>query len=471
MTTIAKVRYPYTGASNLRIDDIFNTAIDAKKFGAVGNYNENTGAGADDTAAIQTAIDAASAHSPGHAAVRIPAGAYKCTANLNIPYGVSIFGDGGTASVMHFVGCDGLHFTTYGTSIGQVFFEDFGLTAVSGSNFTGILTAANASTMDGLKFHRLRLYGWNVAIDFRANNECTVQTCVFENINAGIAISNGNGTCTGIRIFGNRIVHAAGGNGTGASVGVKCYSTSGFSEAIFIQDNKIYGFATDIALDQALYVNVLDNDLSATTTSITYTAAEGGYNICDNYIECVGGMGIAAAAQGADTTQAKANIERNYFQGTTAATIGIRLGASGGTNQFNANIRNNTFIGFTTNDIALYSPGRTTLEGNRCLSTAPTNSIFVEAVAAAPVILRRNWLWKALFLDAPTDVVSGTLILEENVESNSFQTRRRSAAPVNGTWRVGDIVYNNAPASAGYIGFVCTAAGSPGTWKSFGLIA
>jgi hypothetical protein len=46
-----------------------------------------------------------------------------------------------------------------------------------------------------------------------------------------------------------------------------------------------------------------------------------------------------------------------------------------------------------------------------------------------------------------------------------------SAAPTTGTWAVGNIVYNTAPASAGYIGWVCTVAGTPGTWKTFGLIS
>jgi hypothetical protein len=43
--------------------------------------------------------------------------------------------------------------------------------------------------------------------------------------------------------------------------------------------------------------------------------------------------------------------------------------------------------------------------------------------------------------------------------------------PITGTWAVGYIVYNSAPASAGYIGWVCTVAGTSGTWKTFGLIS
>lgn len=45
-----------------------------------------------------------------------------------------------------------------------------------------------------------------------------------------------------------------------------------------------------------------------------------------------------------------------------------------------------------------------------------------------------------------------------------------SAAPVSGTYAVGDRVYNKAPSAGGYSGWVCVSAGSPGTWKGFGLI-
>jgi len=47
-----------------------------------------------------------------------------------------------------------------------------------------------------------------------------------------------------------------------------------------------------------------------------------------------------------------------------------------------------------------------------------------------------------------------------------------NAAPVAGTkWAKGCIFYNNAPAAAGTIGWVCTLSGTPGTWKTFGDIA
>ena len=38
-------------------------------------------------------------------------------------------------------------------------------------------------------------------------------------------------------------------------------------------------------------------------------------------------------------------------------------------------------------------------------------------------------------------------------------------------WKVGDVIYNNGPGLYEPYGWVCTVAGSPGTWKEFGTIA
>lgn len=46
-----------------------------------------------------------------------------------------------------------------------------------------------------------------------------------------------------------------------------------------------------------------------------------------------------------------------------------------------------------------------------------------------------------------------------------------TAAPTTNAWTVGDVVWNTAPAAGGTLGWVCTTAGTPGTWKTFGGIA
>ena len=46
-----------------------------------------------------------------------------------------------------------------------------------------------------------------------------------------------------------------------------------------------------------------------------------------------------------------------------------------------------------------------------------------------------------------------------------------TAAPTTGTYAIGDQLINTAPAASGNIGWVCTTAGTPGTWKTFGAIS
>lgn len=45
-----------------------------------------------------------------------------------------------------------------------------------------------------------------------------------------------------------------------------------------------------------------------------------------------------------------------------------------------------------------------------------------------------------------------------------------TAAPGSGAHVAGEIVWNTTPAADGFVGFVCVSAGTPGTWKGFGLI-
>lgn len=45
-----------------------------------------------------------------------------------------------------------------------------------------------------------------------------------------------------------------------------------------------------------------------------------------------------------------------------------------------------------------------------------------------------------------------------------------TAAPTAGAWLVGDVMWSTAPAAGGMVGWVCTTAGTPGTWKAFGGI-
>jgi len=49
--------------------------------------------------------------------------------------------------------------------------------------------------------------------------------------------------------------------------------------------------------------------------------------------------------------------------------------------------------------------------------------------------------------------------------------RLSAAIPSSGTADVGDIAYITTPVAGGNVGWICVTAGTPGTWKEFGIIS
>ena len=64
----------------------------------------------------------------------------------------------------------------------------------------------------------------------------------------------------------------------------------------------------------------------------------------------------------------------------------------------------------------------------------------------------------------------GRIVAASRLGGGTFEIRK-AAAPGDGAWLVGDRLNYTAPASGGFIGEVCTTAGSPGTWKTYGAIS
>lgn len=79
--------------------------------------------------------------------------------------------------------------------------------------------------------------------------------------------------------------------------------------------------------------------------------------------------------------------------------------------------------------------------------------------------------------DTPTQILlSGDFATAPVTYPNVFAGHgvgRASAGsvPTSGTYRVGHIVWNTYPTPGGVVGWICTTAGTPGTWKTFGAIS
>lgn len=67
--------------------------------------------------------------------------------------------------------------------------------------------------------------------------------------------------------------------------------------------------------------------------------------------------------------------------------------------------------------------------------------------------------------------VTGVNLHEQHNSWNPREVRGGFSATTTGTWGVGDVVWNSQPVAGGNMGWVCTTAGSPGTWKTFGTVA
>lgn len=134
---------------------------------------------------------------------------------------------------------------------------------------------------------------------------------------------------------------------------------------------------------------------------------------------------------------------------------------------------NNSHISITNNNIKTGSTGvpfilKTQIQtsdivfiGNTCKSDYVGSNIFIGGDRT--IVKDNTGNCSINYFD-----FSKRNIIGDNT-SNAIQTYN-TAPPTTGTWKQGDIVYNVLPTSGSYIGWVCTVAGTAGTWKGFGLI-
>jgi hypothetical protein len=66
---------------------------------------------------------------------------------------------------------------------------------------------------------------------------------------------------------------------------------------------------------------------------------------------------------------------------------------------------------------------------------------------------------------------SESLEVAGNLKFSNRLFTNGNCAPISGSFKVGDIVWNTNPRSGSYIGWVCVSPGSPGVWQTFGLIS
>lgn len=237
-------------------------------------------------------------------------------------------------------------------------------------------------------------------------------------------------------------------------------------------------------------VSIMNNVINNVTNVNSFTGNVAGIlvryhdnvEIVGNVIDTVAVNGSGIKVRNSTSCSVNSNTVRN------TADIGIYFNVAGEYAMCSNNYIKNTQAQGIVFDAS--SSASMSITGN-IVSNAADYGIFAQQ--GAYIVMANNTvdtisgLSRAYYVDpAAVSVVTSNLIgsgvttalIGESEDTlqlglNSFNPTQgfRTGAPVSGTWKVGDITWNLNPSSGTYVGWICTVAGTPGTWKTFGLIS
>jgi hypothetical protein len=212
---------------------------------------------------------------------------------------------------------------------------------------------------------------------------------------------------------------------------------------------KIGTFGTFTAFNIYGCFECIISDCSAQNTAqaLSFPTNKSISNKCvvDNFL----GGTVANAATILASTQTTIKNSIFYHGGGGVSDDGINVTFTSGP----TTITNCYLDGFNT---AIYIvDGPVTLINNTTL-----NSGFAGLRKGTNSMANQTFVGNSWDVTAPAVLAA----VEKTVTPSSRATCTYNAAPLNLTWAVGDKCYNNAPAVGQPIGWVCTVAGTPGTW-------
>ena len=431
-----------TGAVARSVQDKLRDEVSVKDFGATGDGVT------DDTAAIQAAIDNAVANDI--ALVRVPSGTYNITEPIRLYTGVSFIGDNAATSII-----------SKSTS-----------TTGTGSNTARGGTITDSYAYDDIiqLIHEDNQYTYNVIIKglrltktsygpsshgiyYPRAAYLTIEDVHILNVQYGTFtydtfVSSVKNTQVQAVAYG--FTHANDGSGLGSG------TTANFQNCAVNFDNTVVQPSIGFNLVTLTYSNVIscgvDNGNRADNNAIVAYYLESSNTISVSGCGCENSKGRMIYIGSGSATF------------TNLRTIAI-TGASTGTNSTVWCETNSVLTLIDCNFEPLVSAGTqynwTVQTGGQVLEVNPQASpsggnTFISYTSGG-----------AKTTITPTSTIK--------ITSNGSYTYQAypilAAAPTSGTWALGDIVYNSSPTSGGYVGWICTVAGTPGTWKTFGAIS
>lgn len=353
--------------------------VSVTTFGAVADGNFATGAGTDNSAAFQSAINSLTSPLNGGKALYIPAGVHKLASQITIPSGVSVIGDGPWNSIVFcpnaFANTGGL-IRLNGAGGPPTSVSGLGILAqTGGASGYGLVSVANGVFLDWLWVN-----GFDVGIqlsqtdNFLSNFASELNTTNLYITETDVNVSNGTvyGGTNGVTVANNSSV----GNGRVHLIGVRATTCAqnGFylGPAKFVDVtgcsashvNSGAFSASGITVDTSTDVSIVGFNGSLGTTSTTST----GIKVVASTRVAINGGQVRGFFDGI-STNASEDISIDAVQSTANGRSGIYLNAGSRIAVNGCTARSNGTAG--VNDYGIYS-GNTdansthTLIGNTC---------------------------------------------------------------------------------------------------------
>lgn len=120
------------------------------------------------------------------------------------------------------------------------------------------------------------------------------------------------------------------------------------------------------------------------------------------------------------------------------------------------------------NDVGSFSVGTWTTSD---LSIITDNSPRIHISGAGNITLNKKVKVDgklSVNLNNPQEDVDFSTAGPVRIEGKKFEVGTKS--PTDGSWRLGDIIWNSNPQPSGYVGWICVREGTPGIWKPFAQI-
>ncbi|AUS02989.1 parallel beta-helix repeat protein [Vibrio phage 2.275.O._10N.286.54.E11] len=441
-----------TGSTHARsLGDRFSDVVNVVDFGAIPDGSTNS------TSAIQAAIDyAATVKKPVYLPDgTIGSGAYLTDDVLTIPSGMHMFGNSSRSTTIICLGNHGivLEAGAKGCLIENLTIYSNQLHTISPNTYIGISVPGTTGNRPYYNVFR------NVFIDGFSRSIVTEWAWATQ-----ITGCNMNRTGKGLHALhqgvNNFITNCTmgGDNTSTTSQGIHIHGDAAASEGWIINGNLIDAFGRGIELDSSSHnyieSNILDHCEQA---GIVMSNNSINQSIQGNYIGMDDGTGtcIQCSNSSLHFQQDGHSIIGNTLVPYNNINYGITLDVG---DAYTRVIGNSVRSGATQAAVRTFnSPINVIIQGNN-FSGQDSN------IGSTGTSLET----KVLFKDNIGDIINSEIVLRDKIGQRDVIFD--NSAPSTGTWKRGDIVYTVSIGTFTNIGWVCTDAGSPGTWQAFGAL-